>query len=85
MLPFRKKTLSEQRSELSVTQPNSRQIRTGVARAGHGIDTHYPVFAAIALRSFHTQLVKDSEIVLGNRGYGSAFFCCFDEGSEGIQ
>jgi hypothetical protein len=35
VLPFRKKTLSVQRSKLSVAQPHSGQIRVGTASAGH--------------------------------------------------
>src|ERR1700687_4647873 len=85
VLPFRKKTLSVQRSKLSVAQPHSGQIRVGTASAGHGIETHYPVFAAIALRPFHAQLVKTFEIVLGYGWYGSVFFCRCDKDSERFQ
>jgi len=85
VLPFRKKTLSVQRPELSMAQPNSGQIRGGVARASHRFDTHHPVFAAVALRPFHAQLVEAPEIVLGDGWYGSAFFCRFDESFEGLQ
>jgi hypothetical protein len=70
---------------LGVAQPHRRQIRTGIAGAGHGIKRHYAVFAAITLRSFYAQLVKAFEIVLVNGWYGSTFLCRFDEGSKGCR
>lgn len=85
VLPFRKKTLAIQRSELGVSQPHSGQIRLRAASADHGLDTHYPVLAAITLRPFHAQLLKASQVMLGDGWYGRTFFCSLDESSEGFQ
>lgn len=85
VLPFGKKTLSNERPELGVAQPHGGQIRAATAGAGHQVETEYSVFAAIALRPLHTSLMKTLEIGFADGWYGSAFFCGSDEGSEGRQ
>ena len=85
VLPFRKKPLSVQRSELSVSQPHSRQVRLKAASAGHGLDTHYPVLAAVTLRPFHAQFMKAFQVMLADGWYGRTFFCSLEERSEGLQ
>jgi hypothetical protein len=85
VLPFGKKTLSNQQPELGVAQPHGGQIRVGTASAGHQIETHYPVFAEITPRHVHASLVQAFEIVFADGWYGSAFFCRSDEVSKGLQ
>ena len=58
VLPFGKKTLSNQRPELGVAEPHGGQIRAAAATADHYVDTEYPVFAAISLRHIQGSLVK---------------------------
>lgn len=85
VLPFRKQTMSNQRSEFSVSQPYRGQIRVAAASAGHQVETHYPVFAAITFGPFHAQFVKASEVVLADGRYGRAVFCRLHEDSKGLQ
>ena len=85
VLPFGKKALSNQQPEFGVAQPHGGQIRAAAASAGHYIETQYPVFAAITLGHIQASLVQAFEIVFADGGYGSAFFCRFDEVSEGLQ
>jgi hypothetical protein len=85
MLPFGKKTLSDQQSELGVAEPHGGQIRARAASPSHKVETHCPVFARITPRHVHANLVKAFEIIFAHRWYSSAFFCRSNEVSEGLQ
>jgi hypothetical protein len=72
-LPVGKYPLFDQLSELVVAQPQSRQIRTGFASAGHRAHTDYAVFRNTA-SSCRPKFVKPFEIVFTDWWYGSTLF-----------
>jgi hypothetical protein len=82
MLPFCEQTLPEERTELGVAQPYSRQIRCGAAGTSGHFDADDSIFAAIAPGSLDAQFVESLEIVLIDGRYGAAFFCRLDECPE---
>lgn len=68
-----------------MAEPHGRQVCTRGAGTGSLFDTHDSVFAAIALRSLHAQLVQGFEIMFRNRWDSRACLCRLDEGLERLD
>jgi hypothetical protein len=57
VLPFRKNTLSFERPESSMAEPDRRQICSGAANTSHQINSHDSVFAGMLLCDLSVKLV----------------------------